>query len=64
MESTRLQRIDNETRVEVTETKTVKRVFREDELLRQKAYFEGMIAKGQEGLERVEELLTQITNAN
>ncbi|MER0170346.1 MAG: hypothetical protein DU489_07030 [Nitrosomonas sp.] len=59
----RVQVIDSEGVVEITETTVEKKVFREKDLLEQKAYFEQMIAKGQEGLARVNSLLTDISNA-
>ena len=57
MEQKRVQIIDNKGLVEVTETKVEKKTFRENDLLRQKTYFEDMIAKGQEGLAKVQSLL-------
>jgi hypothetical protein len=63
MESTRIQVVNGEPVIEETETRTFKRHIRESDLLRRKAYFEGMIEKGQAGLARVEAHLTQIQNA-
>lgn len=60
METFRVQRLSDETAVEVTETVVKTTMHRESDLLRQKAYFESMIAKGQEGLDRVNALLNQI----
>lgn len=63
MENKRVQIIDNKGVVEVTETKVEKKVYREKDLLEQKAYFEAMIAKGQAGLDKVNTLLSDIENA-
>ncbi len=47
--------------VVVNEQRTT--IHRETDLLRQKEYFEGLIAKGQAGLDRVNSLLGHINNA-
>lgn len=62
METSRVQTVNNESMLEVTETVTVKRYHREQDLLRKRAYFEGMIAKGQAGVVAVDALLTQLQN--
>jgi hypothetical protein len=58
----RLQRINNDTVLEITQNVLEKTRYSESDLLRQKAYFESMVTKGQEGLDRVNALLTQIEN--
>lgn len=63
MENKRVQIIENKGMVEVTDTKVEKKLYHEDNLLKQKAYFEGMIAKGQAGLAKVQILLNDIQNA-
>lgn len=63
MENKRVQIIGNKGVVEVTETIVEKKVFREDNLLKQKAYFEEMLAKAQAGLNKVNTLLSDIENA-
>ena len=63
MEIKRVQIIENKGIVEVTDTKIEKKVFREDNLLKQKAYFEEMLAKAQAGLDKVNALLSDIENA-
>ena len=63
MENKRVQIIDNKGVVEVTETIVEKKVYRENNLLEQKAYFEGMLAKAQAGLDKVNTLLSDIENA-
>jgi hypothetical protein len=63
MEIKRVQIIENKGIVEVTDTKIEKKVFREDNLLKQKAYFEEMLAKAQAGLNKVNTLLSDIENA-
>lgn len=63
MENKRVQIIDSKGVVEVTETKVEKKVYRENDLLEQKAYFEGMLVKAQAGLDKVNTLLSDIENA-
>lgn len=58
----RLQRINNDNVLEITQNVLEKTRYSESDLLRQKTYFESMVAKGQEGLDRVNALLTQIEN--
>ncbi len=62
MSDARLQQILGDSVLEVTETLPIKKRYSEKRLLEQKAYFESLIAKGQEGLARVTELLTHIQN--
>lgn len=61
--STRVQTINSDTVLEVTETVVKKRRHSEANLLRQRAYFQSMVDKGTAGLERVNALLQQISNA-
>lgn len=63
METARVQKLGDDVVLETTSTETVKKKITEKRLLEQKAYFEGMIAKGQEGLATVEAQLTTIDNA-
>lgn len=63
METKKVSVIDDEGLVEVTETTVEKKLYRENNLLEQKEYFEGMIAKGKEGLAKVNALLSDIENA-
>jgi hypothetical protein len=63
VETFSVKQLPNDMAVEVTVNETNTVVHRETDLLRRKAYFEGMIAKGQAGLDRVNELLGHIQNA-
>lgn len=58
----RIQKIDNETTIEITTTVTEKVRHTESDLIRRKAYFEELIVKGQSGLAEVTSLLNQIEN--
>lgn len=64
MESARVQKLGEETVLEITRTETVKERISEKDLLRQRTYFQEMVAKGQAGLARVDDQLTQIQNGN
>jgi len=59
---TRIQSINNDTVLEVTEMAPVKTRHSENNLLERKDYFETMIAKCQAGLDEVNVLLANITN--
>lgn len=62
MKEYRIQTLNKETVIEVVTTVTEKERHTESDLLRRKAYFEELIAKGTAGLSKVTELLTQIDN--
>lgn len=62
MNEIRIQTLNRETVVEVTTTVTEKERHTESDLLRRKAYFEELIAKGTAGLSKVTELLSHIDN--
>lgn len=59
----RVQTVNDTSVLEVTEIVVRKTRYVDTDLLRQKAYFEEMIAKGQAGLASVEERLSHINNA-
>ena len=59
---TRLQQINDDTVLEITETKDVKTRYSEKQLLSQRSYFEEMLLKAQAGLDKVNDLLAQIHN--
>lgn len=56
----RLQEINNDTVLEVTETAPIKQRYSESALLSRKEYYETMIAKCQAGLLEVNTLLSDI----
>ena len=62
MDEIRVQTLNKETVIDVTTTVTEKVRHTESDLLRRKAYFEELIAKGTDGLAKVNELLTHIEN--
>jgi hypothetical protein len=63
METARVQQLGNDVVLETTNVETVKKKVTEKRLLNQKAYFKGMVAKGEAGLASVEAQLTTIKNA-
>ena len=63
MEQTRIQVLNGETTLETTTTEPVKEKVTLTTLLRNKTYFEEMIALGQAGLVKVNTRLTQINDA-
>lgn len=63
METARVQQLGDDVVLETTSTETVKKKVTEERLLKQQAYFEGMIAKGEAGLAAVKAQLTTIQNA-
>lgn len=62
-ETFNIKQLSDDMAVEVVVNEQRTTIHRETDLLRQKAYFEGLIAKGQAGLDRVSSLLGHITNA-
>jgi hypothetical protein len=58
----RLQKLNDDTVLEITETVQQKTRYVEADLIRQQTYFTEMITKGQAGLDRVNSLLGQIQN--
>ncbi len=60
MADARVQELDDDITLEVTETVVSKRTFSRNALLREKAYFEELVLKGQEGVARADGRLAQI----
>jgi len=58
-----VKQLSNDMAVEVVVNEQRTTIHRQTDLLRQKEYFEGMIAKGQAGLDRINSLLGHINNA-